>query len=75
MTLCPLIVDLDETLINTDMLHESTLRVLRDSPWNLFQIPFWLSNGKAKLKQNLSQLVDFDPKLLPYNIELLKWLK
>ncbi|WP_253278466.1 UbiA family prenyltransferase [Yersinia frederiksenii] len=57
------------------MLHESTLRVLRDSPWNLFQIPFWLSNGKAKLKQNLSQLVDFDPKLLPYNIELLKWLK
>jgi len=32
----PLIVDLDGTLIRTDMLHESALRVLRDQPLRVY---------------------------------------
>lgn len=68
-------VDLDGTLIHTDMLHESALRVLRDSPLYTLHIPYWLSRGKAALKQNLANRSDFDPSTLPYNKELLEWLK
>ena len=71
----PLVVDLDGTLIRTDMLHESTLRVLRDHPFYLLFIPYWLSQGKAVLKRNLSNRTGFDPSSLPYNHELLDWLK
>ncbi len=75
MKLKPLIVDLDGTLIRTDMLHESILRVLRDKPFDLIFIPFWLWQGKAALKRNLSSLTDFDPSSLPYNQDLFNWLK
>lgn len=75
MNAYPLIVDLDGTLLNTDMLHESALKVFRDNPVNGFRIPFWLCKGKAILKRNLANRFSFDPALLPYNIELLEWLK
>ena len=71
----PLVVDLDGTLIRTDMLHESALRVLRDHPFYLLFIPYWLSQGKAVLKRNLSNRTGFDPSSLPYNNDLLDWLK
>ncbi|MDO9268601.1 MAG: UbiA family prenyltransferase [Methylobacter sp.] len=75
MNLHPLVVDLDGTLIRTDMLHESALRVLRDNPFDILFIPYWLSQGKAVLKRNLSNRTDFDPNSLPYNHDLLDWLK
>jgi 4-hydroxybenzoate polyprenyltransferase/phosphoserine phosphatase len=70
----PLIVDLDGTLIHTDMLHESALRVFRDSPFDVLRIPFWLSQGKAALKEKLANRTEFDPSSLPYNQNLLTWL-
>lgn len=75
LTVHPLIVDLDGTLIHTDMLHESALRVFRTSPLQALLIPFWLAKGKAVLKQRLASRADFDPTTLPYNFELLDWLK
>ncbi len=71
----PLIVDLDGTLICTDMLHESTLRILRDKPFDFLAIPYWLSQGKAVLKRNLSNRTAFDASTLPYNQPFLGWLK
>lgn len=71
----PLVVDLDGTLIRTDMLHESALRVLRDNPFDALRIPYWLSQGKAVLKRHLAHRTDFDPGSLPYNHDLLDWLK
>jgi len=71
----PLVVDLDGTLILTDMLHESTLKVVREKPWELLRIPFWLLNGKAHLKQQLATRYQFSPHLLPYNEKFLQWLK
>jgi 4-hydroxybenzoate polyprenyltransferase len=71
----PLVIDLDGTLIRTDMLHESALRIFRDRPFDTLRIPFWLSQGKASLKRNLAERTDFDPTSLPYNLELLDWLK
>ncbi|MEB0137059.1 UbiA family prenyltransferase [Actimicrobium sp. CCC2.4] len=72
---CPLIVDLDGTLIHTDMLHESTLRAVRDFPLDTLRIPYWLLQGKAALKQQLATRTEFDPANLPYNVSLIVWLK
>jgi 4-hydroxybenzoate polyprenyltransferase len=71
----PLIVDLDGTLIHTDMLHESALRVSRDRPLDVLRIPLWLLQGKAVLKSELASRSSFDASLLPYNESLLAWLK
>lgn len=71
----PLVVDLDGTLICTDMLHESVLRLMRDKPLGIFFIPFWLLKGKAVLKKNLANATEFDPNLLPYKEDFFHWLK
>ena len=48
--------------------------ILRD--WRvLLKLPFWLANGKARLKQELAARWDFRPDLLPYNQPLLGYLK
>lgn len=72
----PLVVDLDGTLIRTDMLHESMIGAFREKPLvNTLKMPHWLSRGKAFLKQCLAQRSSFNAALLPYNKEFLSWLK
>jgi 4-hydroxybenzoate polyprenyltransferase/phosphoserine phosphatase len=75
LTAIPLAVDLDGTLILTDTLHESAVRALRSHPLQTLQIPLWLAQGKAFLKQRLANLTEFDATALPYNHDLLVWLK
>ena len=75
MSTLPLIIDLDGTLIHTDMLHESALRTLRDKPVEVLRIPFLLARGKAVLKRRLAQHGEFDAASLPYNTALLEWLR
>ena len=57
------------------MLHESALRVMRDKPLHLLRIPYWLARGKAFLKSSLASHTRFDPAALPYNEDLLDWLR
>jgi len=71
----PLAVDLDGSLTYTDTLHESTLKILSKTPLNIFKLPLWLAQGKATLKNNIAQKVEFNPETLPYNQDLLEWLK
>jgi hypothetical protein len=49
----PLIVDLDHTLIDTDLLVESSIATLKKSPWLVALYPFWLLQGKGYLKAQL----------------------
>lgn len=70
----PLVVDLDGTLILTDMLHESALKLFRDQPAQIIKLPLWLAEGKAALKRNLSERVEIDVATLPYNLPFLDWL-
>lgn len=70
----PLFVDLDGTLLKTDVLMESTLALLRRNPLYLFLLPFWLLRGRAWLKFELAQRVEIDCTLLPFNPELLGYL-
>ncbi|HBF51180.1 MAG TPA: UbiA family prenyltransferase [Massilia sp.] len=71
----PIVVDLDGTLIHTDMLHESALWLLRDNPLHVLRIPRWLMSGKPVLKQKLAAAATFHPASLPYNQPLLAWLQ
>ena len=70
----PLIIDLDGSLLRTDMLHESVMGSLHHSITHLPSLPFWLMRGKAYLKQQLSLRYDFDAAALPYHHELITWL-
>lgn len=71
----PLIVDLDGTLICTDMLHETAIRVLKENPFHILLAPYWLLQGKAVLKRHLANHTNFDASSLPYNYDLIEWLK
>jgi apolipoprotein N-acyltransferase len=70
----PLAVDLDGTLIRTDLMFESLARLLRRNPLALFQILFWWLRGRAWLKQKLAARVRINPAELPYNETFLAWL-
>lgn len=71
-----LCVDLDGTLVNTDMLWESFLFHLKKNPLVFFFAIFWLLfQGKSGLKRNLAKNFDFDPKLLPYNQQIISFIQ
>jgi phosphoserine phosphatase len=61
-----LIVDLDHTLINTDLLYESSIGVLKQQPWLIFIYPFWFFKGKGYLKTQLVKRFKIDVAKLPY---------
>ena len=71
----PLYVDLDGTLTYTDLLLESVLLLLRRNPLYLFLLPLWLLRGRGWLKTQLARRVEPDVALLPYNAQLLDWLR
>jgi hypothetical protein len=62
----PLIVDLDHTLIDTDLLYESSIAVLKKSPWLIFLYPFWFAKGKGYLKDQLVKRFSINAQTLPY---------
>jgi 4-hydroxybenzoate polyprenyltransferase len=71
----PLAVDLDGTLIHSDMMWESFARLLREKPWLVLATPFWCWLGRAHLKQQLARHVTVDATTLPYSAEFLEWLR
>ena len=73
-TSLPLCVDLDGTLIQTDSLWESCLRLINQSPLMLIFLPLWLFLGKAGFKEKVSSHVKLSPASLPFNASLLKYL-
>jgi apolipoprotein N-acyltransferase len=73
--LIPLCVDLDGTLIRTDLLWESLARLLRRNPFQLLPVLFWWARGRAFLKQQLVRRVTIDPAALPYHEPFLAYLR
>ena len=72
---CPVYVDLDDTLISTDMLWESMCFLACQRPASALGLPFWLLRGKAGFKRAIAERVSFDPALLPYRAEVLEYLR
>ena len=71
----PLAVDLDGTLLATDLLWEGVFVLLKKNPLYLLLIPVWLVGGPARLKQEIASRVDIDPATLPYREPLLSRLR
>ena len=71
----PLCVDLDGTLLNTDMLWESLKDVARRRPWCVLLIPFWFLRGRAHLKQQVALRADVDVAALPFHHGFVDFLK
>lgn len=69
-----LAVDLDGTLLKTDLLLESLLALLHQKPQYVFLLPFWLLKGKAHLKRQIARRVSLDVSVLPYRNEFLHFL-
>jgi 4-hydroxybenzoate polyprenyltransferase len=72
---CPLCVDLDGTLILTDVLWESMLLLIKRNPLYILCFPFWILKGKAFFKAEVAERVSLNPAFLPYNQKFLEWLK
>ncbi|HWD60146.1 MAG TPA: UbiA family prenyltransferase [Stellaceae bacterium] len=70
----PLVVDLDGSLVKTDTLIECLLEAL-PHPVRLARALFALRHGRAALKAALAEIAALDPALLPYNRELLAYLR
>jgi apolipoprotein N-acyltransferase len=71
----PLVVDLDGTLIRTDLLWEHLACLLRRNPLKIFQVLFWWVCGRALLKKQLAARVKIDPATLPYHEPFLAFLR
>ncbi|WP_099092055.1 UbiA family prenyltransferase [Paludisphaera borealis] len=71
----PLCVDLDGTLIATDLLWESTFTLIRTRPMEAALMPIWLLKGRANLKARIGERVGVDARLLPYRAEVVDYLR
>ncbi|MER0237367.1 UbiA family prenyltransferase [Fulvimarina sp. MAC8] len=68
-------VDLDGTLIHSDLLWETLFLAARQDPKLLAKVPLWMRQGKARLKAELARNVSFDASALPYRQEVLDELR
>lgn len=71
----PLVVDLDGTLIRSDVLIESGFAFLKSSPFRFYEPVLWLlQGGKPALKSRLAESTNIDVTVLPYDPMVLEWL-
>ena len=70
-----LAVDLDKTLIKSDVLYESFWDCASKDIWKLLQMVGSLGAGKAQFKANLARNTAIDPATLAYNDNVVEYIK
>lgn len=70
-----LVVDLDGTLVKTDMLFETFWSSVSKDWRTPFSAVHALSKGKARLKQVLAKTAQVDISLLPYNERVINYIR
>lgn len=70
----PLAVDLDGTLIRTDIFTRQMLALAARRPWRLPQMALWFVNGRAYVKARLAAFAPA-PGALPYDERVVAWLR
>lgn len=73
--LTPLVVDVDGTLVKTDLLVESALKFAAVSPFAVWKLPCWLRGGKAHLKARLAGCAAPDIELVPLNEPVVAYIR
>src|ERR1700748_2715155 len=71
----PLCVDLDGTLVKSDTLVDALLVMVRSHSSDMVRVPGWVMKGKAALKEEVTKRVSLDVAHLPYNKPLLAFLE
>ena len=71
----PLCVDLDGTLIKTDILAESLIDLFKKKVLSAFLIPLWLLRGRAHLKRQIALRTQLDVTSLPYHSDFLDYIR
>lgn len=71
----PLVLDLDGTLLRTDLLLEAALQYAKKSPHTAFLLIWWALKGIAHLKHQLAQRTDLAIELLPVNERLVTYAR
>ena len=75
MSKIPLVVDLDGTLVRTDMFYESVLQTKKISWKSLVELLSAMSNGRASVKEFFAKGFEFDSSNLPYRKEVLSLIE
>ncbi len=70
-----LVVDLDFSLLATDVTYESIIHALGHKPQTLFRMPFWLAKGKVAFKNALVQVSKLNTDSLPLNQEVVEYVR
>jgi len=70
-----LFVDLDGSLIASNMLVESFLRAVRHDPKVLFKAPLWLAQGRIAFKSHVAEYPLPDVAAVPFREEVVSALK
>ncbi len=71
----PLCVDLDHTLVKTDLLHETFVNSVKKNPLNIIFTILWLFKGRSYLKKKLFEISDVKIEDLPLNTEVAEFCK
>ena len=74
-TATPLYVDLDGTLIRSDLLLEGLFQLLRKNLLYIFMAVLWLLQGRARFKSEVASRTCIKTALLPVNPEFLAYLQ
>jgi 4-hydroxybenzoate polyprenyltransferase len=69
------VVDLNGALLKTNILPESLVALLKQKPYYVFWLPFWLLKGKAYFNQQIACRASLDVSVLPYRDDVLDYLK
>lgn len=69
-----LCVDVDGTLLKTDLLFESLRTAIKGRLSLAALLPFWLLRGRAYLKRKLAQTATLQNSEIPFNPDLVAWL-
>src|SRR5581483_8370354 len=68
-------VDLDGTLINTDMLHEAVMAVFKKSPGLLLRLLLKSTGNRAAFKRSVSRVIALDIQQLPFRAEVIDFIR
>lgn len=71
----PLVVDLDGTLIQTDLLLKSLFSYLGAYPFRMLSLASALSHGKAPFKAEIARYAAIEPAQLPYDERVLSLIR
>ena len=66
----PLAVDLDGTLVCSDLLFEGASSSVTRAPLGVFNLAGWLAAGRDRVKVELASRSEIEPGVLPYRTEV-----